>query len=280
MRAVLVSDCVEGALEIVELCRLLRDETGLARASYTEFSSCRAALLVILAQSLTKRTERLRNALSQGMGLIRIMSMGVGSARSAVSVIEALERAIRRLEDWSQSQAQSRQDALDSGYELFKNWEMLWKTGPLSPATGNATPSHNNNIAAQFQPVPASSFSSTTTPFPSDNNPMKTNNMEIPNNNQPFNPTIKLDPINNTANASGTATPHQLDIVHSPNTGALPQTPHFGFEGFISNFPQELDEFTAIPCFDTDAIGQPAGPSVDLDSALNAVNQSQNEWAL
>ncbi|CRG90773.1 putative transcriptional regulatory protein C3C7,04 [Talaromyces islandicus] len=277
MRAVLVSDCVEGALEIVELCRLLRDETGLARASYTEFSSCRAALLVILAQSLTKRTERLRNALSQGMGLIKIMSMGVGSAKSAVSVIEALERAIRRLEDWSLSQAQSRQEALDSGYELFKNWEMLWKTGPLSPATGNATPSHNNNIAAQLHPMPTSSFLSTPAPFSSDQT-MKAN-IE-PSNNQTFNPTIKLDTMNNNTNATGSPAPHQLDIVHSPNTGALPQTPHFGFEGFISNFPQELDEFTAIPCFDTDALGHTTGPGVDLDSALNAVNQPQGEWSL
>lgn len=279
MRAVLVSDCVEGALEIVELCRLLRDETGLARASYTEFSSCRAALLVILAQSLTKRTERLRNALSQGMGLIKIMSMGVGSAKSAVSVIEALERAIRRLEDWSQSQAQSHQDALDSGYELFKNWEMLWKTGPLSPTTGNATPGHSNNIAAQFPPpIPTNHFSSTSTTFPSDN-PMKAN-MEEPTNNQPFNPTIKLDTMNSTTNSTATPVSHQLDITHSPNTGALPQAPHFGFEGFISNFPQELDEFTAIPCFDTDVIGQAAGSGVDLDSALNAVNQPQDEWGL
>jgi hypothetical protein len=204
--------------------------------------------------------------------------MGVGSAKSAVSVIEALERAIRRLEDWSQSQAQSRQEALDTGYELFKNWEMLWKTGPLSPATGNATPSHNNNIAAQLHPIPANSFSSTTTPFPSDNT-MKANNMEVLNN-QPFDPTIKLDPMNNTASSSGTPAPHQLDMVHSPITGALPQTPHFGFEGFISNFPQELDEFTAIPCFDTDAIGQAAAPGMDLDSAINAANQSHNDWTL
>ncbi|KAJ5453010.1 Transcription factor [Penicillium cf. griseofulvum] len=135
-RATLVTDCVEAALEIIDLCRLLRDETGLARASFTEFSSCRAALLVILAQGLTKRTERLGAALEQGISLIKIMSMGVGSARSAVSVIEALERAIRRLEAWSETQPDmSSGGAVESAYDRFKNWEMLWKAGPISPST-------------------------------------------------------------------------------------------------------------------------------------------------
>ncbi|KAJ5991193.1 hypothetical protein N7522_011400 [Penicillium canescens] len=135
-RATLVTDCVEAALEIIDLCRLLRDEKGLARASFTEFSSCRAALLVILAQGLTKRTERLGAALEQGISLIKIMSMGVGSARSAVSVIEALERAIRRLEAWSETHPDiNNGGGVESAYDRFKNWEMLWKAGPISPST-------------------------------------------------------------------------------------------------------------------------------------------------
>lgn len=275
-RSTLVADCVEAALEIVDLCRLLRDETGLARASYTEFSSCRAALLVILAQSLTKRTERLKNALAQGMGLIKIMSMGVGSARSAVNVIVALERAIRRLEDWSESQAQSRQDSLDSGYELFKNWEMLWKTGPISPVTSNA-PSSTNNVAGQLPQIPSrgeASFSA-----------------EVP---EPFDETDALDISGNqihlgypnrsaTESAEETPLPHQLDFTHSPTTG-LPQTPHFGFEGFISNFPQELDEFNAIPCFDTDIIPQGGTLGVEHDGtggqgpSTNGSAHSEGRW--
>ncbi|KAH8689523.1 putative C6 transcription factor [Talaromyces proteolyticus] len=283
IRTILVSDCVEAALEIVDLCRLLRDETGLARASYTEFSSCRAALLVILAQSLTKRTERLGNALSQGMGLIKIMSMGVGSAKSAVSVIEALERAIRRLEDWSQSQAQSRQEALDSGYERFKNWEMLWKTGPLSPTTGNGTPTsviNQNNIASQL-PLPNNPFSSSTANFPPGNSDITTRS-QLPNNHQLISQNIKMDGTSDSSpNNAGTPLPHhQFDIAHSPNTAGLPQTPHFGFEGFVSNFPQELDEFTAIPCFDAEVIGPGAGTSINLDSTLNGPHGSGDGWVL
>lgn len=215
-RSTLVTDCVEAALEIIDLCRLLRDETGLARASYTEFSSCRAALLVILAQSLTKRTDRLRNALETGMGLIKIMSMGVGSARSAVNVIEALERAIRRLESWDQMQRQNN-EAADSGYERFKNWEMLWKTGPVSPAT---------SAAIQGQ-APSSSMRATPTPGLS---------------------SILGTSINTPPHASdGPKDPPATEFSVSPPSHSMPT---FAFEGFVSNFPQELGEFTAIPCFE------------------------------
>ena len=31
---------------------------------------------------------------------------------------------------------------------------------------------------------------------------------------------------------------------------SLSQIPHFGFDHFVANFPQELGEFTAIPCFE------------------------------
>lgn len=239
-RTILVTDCVEAALEIVDLCRLLRDETGLARASFTEFSSCRAALLVILAQSLTKRTERLREALDKGMGLIKIMSMGVGSARSAVSVIEALERAIRRLEDWSASQGGNQNVGnAESAYDRFKNWEMLWKTGPLSPAsvplpaTGNANANdnnnsnNNNNANSKNTPIPVTPITSLNTP---------------------------PDPMTDISTTTNSHNEHVLGSSDfSPSiSGTISSLPHFGFDHFVSNFPQELDEFTAIPCFENE----------------------------
>ncbi|KAK1149188.1 hypothetical protein N8T08_006408 [Aspergillus melleus] len=218
-RTILVTDCVEAALEIIDLCRLLRDESGLARASFTEFSSCRAALLVILAQSLTKRTERLREALEKGMALIKIMSMGVGSARSAVSVIEALERAIRRLEEWSERQAPGSTGAAESAYDRFKNWEMLWKTGPISPET-----------------VPYQE------PFPSGRGGLQH---------------VPVTPMTGT---SGGNDPMEGDVANTDITGSsgftshptLSEMPPFGFDHFVSNLPQELGEFNAIPCFETD----------------------------
>ncbi|KAF7586109.1 hypothetical protein BBP40_009439 [Aspergillus hancockii] len=220
-RSTLITDCVEAALEIINLCQLLRDESGLARASFTEFSSCRAALLVILAQSLTKRTERLREALEKGMVLIKIMSMGVGSARSAVSVIETLERAISRLEEWSERQAPDNTGSLESAYDRFKNWEMLWKSGPMSP---ELIPFQEQFTAGRssLPPVPVT--------------PMTDN----PGGN---------DPMEEVANTEINA----LSDYSASHAASLPQMARFGFDHFVSNFPQELDEFTAIPCFEPDA---------------------------
>ncbi|KAE8144834.1 hypothetical protein BDV25DRAFT_134320 [Aspergillus avenaceus] len=222
-RSILVTDCVEAALEVINLCQLLRDEPGLARASFTEFSSCRAALLVILAQSLTKRTERLREALEKGMVLIKIMSMGVGSARSAVSVIETLERAIRRLEEWSENQAVDNLGNAESAYDRFKNWEMLWKTGPMSPELVPFQEHHYTTGKSGLSHVPVTPMTGT----PGPNDPME-------------------------AEAANTEITSLTDFSAS-HAASLPQMARFGFDHFVSNFPQELDEFTAIPCFEPDA---------------------------
>ncbi|KAL5358531.1 fungal-specific transcription factor domain-containing protein [Aspergillus floccosus] len=221
-RSTLVTDCVEAALEIIDLCRLLRDEAGLARASFTEFSSCRAALLVILAQSLTKRTERLREALEKGMGLIKIMSMGVGSARSAVSVIEALERAIRRLEEWSETQAPGSAGMMESAYDRFKNWEMLWKTGPISPET--------IPFQEPFRPG------------------------------QPGLQPVPVTPMTGTSNGhdqmdADVASTDMATSDFSTSHPTLSDIPQFALDHFVSNLPQELGEFTAIPCFEPDQQG-------------------------
>lgn len=86
----LVEDCVESALEILDTLQLLADNIGLCRASYTEFSSCRAALLVILAESLNVgKSPKLREGLNRGMVLIRQMIGGTAS-ESETSYIEAI----------------------------------------------------------------------------------------------------------------------------------------------------------------------------------------------
>ena len=242
-RLALITDCVEAALEIIDLCRLLRDEAGLARASFTEFSSCRAALLVILAQGLTKRTERLGAALDQGISLIKIMSMGVGSARSAVSVIEALERAIRRLEVWSESnQAQNNGSSTESAYDRFKNWEMLWKTGPVSPSTMV----HKKQVAGATAPNPQHGAVShgAAAPLPAD-----------------LVAGVPITPPTTFVSASviDTNVP-----IGTPDEELLDgDLSHWSFDHFVSNFPQELGEFTAIPCFETDAQGNSQSMAVN-----------------
>lgn len=144
-RAILVEDCVQAAIEVVNICRLLRDGIGLARASYTEFSSCRAALLVIMAQSLHKRTEALKKALQSGMGMIRAMSAGGESARSEFSLIEAFEKAISRMESFSENAQFESVTTEGSAYDLFKSWEQLWKNDPLATNMNSEQLQHLTN---------------------------------------------------------------------------------------------------------------------------------------
>ncbi|KAH8658488.1 C6 transcription factor [Xylariales sp. PMI_506] len=125
-RHTLASDCIEAAYQILDLCQLLNDHGGMARASYIEFSSCQAALLVFIAHSLNENTKRLRNCLANGMNLMRLMTRDVDLARSEFSIIELLERAISRLDAQSESQARDLNQQL-SGYEQFKSWAQLWK---------------------------------------------------------------------------------------------------------------------------------------------------------
>ncbi|POS72316.1 hypothetical protein DHEL01_v209287, partial [Diaporthe helianthi] len=101
-RAALVTRAVEAAINTIALLRTLHETTGLARSSYTEFSACRAALLVMLAQSVVlgpaTPQPRLKAAVEMGMRLIRRMAAGNNvSTQSEASIIEALEIAVRRL---------------------------------------------------------------------------------------------------------------------------------------------------------------------------------------
>ncbi|KAF2680085.1 hypothetical protein K458DRAFT_312672 [Lentithecium fluviatile CBS 122367] len=133
-RMSLVEAAVTAAFEIIELLRIMNNKIGLARASYTEFSACRAALLLLLAQSLNEQTERLRSVIALGMRLIRNMAAGnILSARSETSVIEVLEEAVRRLhtrenprtyETCGASEKSTEQE--QSGYARFKDWASLW----------------------------------------------------------------------------------------------------------------------------------------------------------
>jgi hypothetical protein len=57
----------------------------------------------------------------------------------------------------------------------------------------------------------------------------------------------------------GDAPSSGLSDNYSISQQSLSQMPTFGFDHFVSNFPQELGEFTAIPCFEPDAQTHPPG---------------------
>lgn len=166
-RASLVARAVEAAVSIVALLRTMHEATGLARSSYTEFSSCRAALLVMLARSVDgPQTAELKAAIELGMQLIRRMAAGNVSTQSETSVIEALEIAVRRLMEMQAAEQQQQQqnqqnqqrqggggdgvdvaregdeaavqggsragaeaEASKTGYERFREWASLWPVG-------------------------------------------------------------------------------------------------------------------------------------------------------
>ncbi|KAJ5519456.1 transcriptional regulator family: Fungal Specific TF [Penicillium expansum] len=137
-RSVLVDDCVSSALDILNTLQSLSDHVGLCRASYNEFGACRAAILVILAESLNSgKSQRLQDGLHRGMGLIRQM-VGGSSSESEISYLESIEAAISQLltipEEDSILQPQNDQSSV-SAYSKFKDWTQSLKKD--KSASGN-----------------------------------------------------------------------------------------------------------------------------------------------
>ena len=136
-RTKVVSSCIQSALEVINLCQMLQDTVGLARASYTEFTTCQAALLVILAQRVCERSSCLENASTKGIELIKHMALGLYTASSDKSAIQAMQIAIERLDD--QRAEKSGESRL--AYDQFREWAMLWKReGSETPASVTQAP--------------------------------------------------------------------------------------------------------------------------------------------
>ncbi|KAM0542733.1 hypothetical protein ACHAPJ_012666 [Fusarium lateritium] len=142
-RAVLVSDALEASFNVITLLELLHETIGLARASYTEFSSCRAALLLLLAHNLSQSTERLRMAVRQGMRFIKLMSVGSNmSNKSEASLIESIESAVRRIHSREHDEhlkaKEDEKQELQTSYDRFKEWTALC-VGATSLAANNSS---------------------------------------------------------------------------------------------------------------------------------------------
>lgn len=127
----LLDDCVQAAMEAVDLCQILRDTgPGLAKASYVEYSSCRASLLVLIAYSIRSQTVQCYNHLQKGLDIIREMSATGDSARSEVQLLEILERAVQRLHLLSVKHQPKTGENTDTwskiGYDDFRKWSETW----------------------------------------------------------------------------------------------------------------------------------------------------------
>ncbi|OKO96981.1 hypothetical protein PENSUB_10384 [Penicillium subrubescens] len=141
----LIDDCIEAATEALGILQELRDSgSGLARASYIEYSSCRASLLVLIAYSIQNFSEQFRNLLYKGLDMIREMSAAGESAQSEVSLIETLERALARLHAGVQQSQQGSMTLSErpiSDYETFKHWGARLRKGDMLEAANFAADS-------------------------------------------------------------------------------------------------------------------------------------------
>ncbi|KAI5920245.1 fungal-specific transcription factor domain-containing protein [Camillea tinctor] len=126
----LVNDCVQSALVIIDLCQTLHEEVGLAKSSYTEFTSCCAAVLVLLAHRMTTRSRRLQKTCDRGIKFLKDMSVGKFSQHSERLTVEALELALDKLDQQTILSAvpSNKSGSRASAYMKFKNWAASQQT--------------------------------------------------------------------------------------------------------------------------------------------------------
>ncbi|KAF2716174.1 hypothetical protein K431DRAFT_279470 [Polychaeton citri CBS 116435] len=144
----LIEDCVTAAKEAIDIChKMQKGRLGLARSSYVEYSSCRASLLVLIAYSISYRTNQFSSILQSGLEAIREMAPG-DSARSEVSLLETLEAALHRLHVFdlmpNQSVTTEAKRSAQEGYEGFLNW---WKEMRTSSKSRNESTASNDEGA-------------------------------------------------------------------------------------------------------------------------------------
>ncbi|BAE59704.1 unnamed protein product [Aspergillus oryzae RIB40] len=115
--------CVSAAHTVIEICRHLYNTIGLARASYTEFSACHAALLVINTQCLQATDYRQHHAIREGFTMLKEMSGEAELARTEVSLIEGFQHIIASMDIAGDDVAGD----MASDFSTFKNWENSWR---------------------------------------------------------------------------------------------------------------------------------------------------------
>jgi hypothetical protein len=138
-RLALVHETIDAAVEALDHCRTLYEAEGLARASYIEYSSCRASMLALIAYSIQEQTDQYRGIMQKGIEMVREMASAGDSARAESTLIEALERAVARLQmfspGWQRRRIEVRSAPVQtkppqpSNYEKFRHWQQTLKRG-------------------------------------------------------------------------------------------------------------------------------------------------------
>ncbi|KAI6792049.1 hypothetical protein KC361_g6959 [Hortaea werneckii] len=115
------SHAIDSAHQIIDTCRRADSTIGLARASYVEFSSCRAAVLLLLAHRLNQESAAEREKVAIGIQLMRNMTWTNMSAKSETSVIIAIDEAIKR-SGTAIDESQDTVSLAQSPYASFLQW--------------------------------------------------------------------------------------------------------------------------------------------------------------
>ncbi|KXH25518.1 hypothetical protein CNYM01_00299 [Colletotrichum nymphaeae SA-01] len=135
-RKTLIEQCITSAILSIQLCQKLDDEYGLSKSSYTEFTSCCAAIVTLIAQRILNKTTNLEDICDQGIALLKRMSGGVfANTRSTEKQgLEILELALTKL-----GASHGESPALGgAGYDQFCNWVAL-QIGPAQSLRDDQT---------------------------------------------------------------------------------------------------------------------------------------------
>lgn len=143
----LAGEALRSAEQIVAIEQQMHATIGLAKASWVEFSACRAAVLVLLAQCLHESSQQTRDVLGKGMNLIRYMSSANASTRSEASLVTSLENAIRHLD------AQRGHEVAET-LSNFKNLATRFQGDTREPAEGlfDPLPAHTAGAFDMYEP--------------------------------------------------------------------------------------------------------------------------------
>lgn len=156
---ILIEDCISAANEVIDICHGMQTGgMGLAKSSYTEYSACRASLLVLIAYSIFRRSNEFSNNLQKGLDAIREMASVGDSARSEVSLLETLEAALHRLEAFDIESNHSTPDAgeepAQDGYEGLLDWYTKTASAMHSRSGSSSIPMNGDYQGAKTQSVP------------------------------------------------------------------------------------------------------------------------------
>ncbi|CAJ0551621.1 Ff.00g056000.m01.CDS01 [Fusarium sp. VM40] len=147
----LVNDCINSAVATIDLCQTLHNESSLSKSSYTEFSSCCAAVLALVAKYISDKDNKSKDACKRGMELLRGISTGVFSTSGEKHTVEGLEAAFDRLNSGSKGYDKDGMSDQD-GYLQFRNWVAMQQ---IVPEEGLQLPRQETSMSSISGGLPA-----------------------------------------------------------------------------------------------------------------------------